>query len=197
MELNNFKPMETMKFSDVKSMKHFNEDVSDLLFLDSPALEIFKDFKKTSPLVIFAEDSVNNAKKKMRLANKDIIFVVNSSDDVIGVIDLHYAESVELQRLAQNSGINVADMSTNDAKLDISKVRMISYDMLADAKIGHILNTLLKENRHQILISDKDENGEDYVRGYFALSYIKKKLNLDLTSSLQKDGVASISKNIK
>ena len=46
MDLKNFKTLETSKFADIKSINYLNEDASKLLFLDSPALEIFKDYKK-------------------------------------------------------------------------------------------------------------------------------------------------------
>ena len=197
MYLKNFKTLETSKFTDVKSINYLNEDAGKLLFLDSPASEIFKDYKKTSPLVTTEDTTIPDVKKKMRLANKDIILVINNHNEVIGIIDLHYAESVELQKLAQNSGTNIKDMTAKDAMLNITKVRMISYDIIKDAKIGHIVNTLLDDNRHQVLVYDQDEKGNTYIRGYFALSYIKRKLNLDVHLSHQKDSVAGISQSIK
>ncbi|APC97401.1 CBS domain-containing protein [Francisella frigiditurris] len=194
MDLKDFKTIETIKFSDTKKFKYLNEDASKLLYLDSPAIEVFRDYKTTAALVTSSDTVASDIKKKMKLANKDVILVINSEDRVTGIIDLHYLEGVALQKLAQDSGTNIKDLTAEEIKLDITKVRMIHYDMLEDAKIGHIIKTLLKDNRHQILIYEEDENGNPFIRGYFALSYIKRKLGLEVHLSHQKDGVASISK---
>ena len=47
-------------------------------------------------------------------------------------------------------------------------------------KIGHVLNTLINSDRHHLIIYDNDENSKPYIRGYFSLAFICKKLGLVL-----------------
>lgn len=122
--------------------------------------------------------------------------MTNANDKVTGTIALHYIEGQALQERARSSGVKPADLTANDAKLPISIANTASYPIIENSKVGHILNTLINSDYHHIVVYDKDENDEKYIRGYFSLPFIRKKLGLDVSHVYRKEGLSSINKGI-
>lgn len=196
MDLKDFKLIELSHFDTIKSIDYLNDDVDKLLYLDSPALRVFRDFKKHQALVARNDTPLQDVKKKMINKAKDFILVTNSSNQVTGTIALHYTESQALQERANDEGIKVSDMIANDAKLDISAVNIVDYATIQNSKIGHILNTLINSVYHHIVVYDVDDKGNEYIRGYFSLAFIRKKIGLDVRHVYRKNGLAGINRGL-
>ncbi|QIV94557.1 CBS domain-containing protein [Allofrancisella frigidaquae] len=195
MDLKDFKIIELSHF-DTKAVSYFNDEASKLLYLESPAVNVFRDFKEHRALTITGDAPLQEVKQKLFDNHKDFILVINSDNQVTGTIGLHYLESTALQKTAQETGVKITELTADDIKLRISNVNAIPHSMIKDAKIGHILNTLMNTSYHHIVVYDEDSKNEQYIRGYFSFSHIKRKLGLEVYHSYQKDGVANISKGI-
>ncbi|AIT08672.1 hypothetical protein LO80_00890 [Candidatus Francisella endociliophora] len=183
MDLKDFKKIELSHFTDMKQIGYLNDEINKLLYLNSPALRVFRDFKKHKALVVRGDTNIKDVKTKLIDNHKDFILVTNADDKVIGTISLHYIEGQALQERARSLDVKPADLTANDAKISLSMVNVASYPIIESSKVGHILNTLINSEYHHIVVHDKDENGEKYIRGYFSLPFIRKKLGLDLTHS--------------
>ena len=180
MDLNHFKALKRITFKDKKNMPSHKEDhAGKLLFLDSPALTVFKDYRESAPLIMLADIDILSVKKKMSVSNKDVALVIDSTDNVSGVISNSYIESSAMNKLIQKSGLSLKDITANDVKKPISDVYMLHYDTIQDAKIGHILKTMVEEEVHKVLVYDEIDN-EPFIRGHFSLSNITHILDLDL-----------------
>lgn len=194
MDLKEFKQIELSHFNDAKSVEYLDDDVNQLLYLDSPALEVFRDYKKHKALVVRGDTHLKDVKAKLIDNHKDFTLVTSADDKVTGTIALHYIEGQALQERARDAGVKPADLTADDAKLHISRVNIVSYSIIKGAKIGHILNTLINSTYHHIVVYDKDKNGEKYIRGYFSLPFIRKELDIDVSHVYQKEGIGSITR---
>jgi hypothetical protein len=193
-DLKEFKQIELSHFNDAKSVEYLNDDVNQLLYLDSPALEVFRDYKKHKALVVRGDTHLKDVKAKLIDNHKDFTLVTSASGKVTGTIALHYIEGQALQERARDAGVKPADLTADDAKLHISQVNVVSYSIIKGAKIGHILNTLIHSAYHHIVVYDKDENGEKYIRGYFSLPFIRRELGIDVSHVYQKEGIGNITR---
>ncbi|AJC49068.1 CBS domain-containing protein [Allofrancisella guangzhouensis] len=195
MDLKEFKIIELSHF-ETKAISYFNDEASKLLYLDSPAISVFRDFKEHKALTVSGDASLQEVKQKLFDHHKDFILVINSDNQVTGTIGLHYLESTALQKTAQETGAKITELAADDIKLRISEVNTIPYSLIKDTKIGHILNTLINSSYHHIVVYEEDTKGEKSIRGYFSFSHIRRKLGLEVYHAYQKDGVANISKGI-
>ncbi|APC91534.1 MULTISPECIES: hypothetical protein [Francisella] len=196
MDLKDFKKIELSHFTGAKSVRYLRDDVNHLLYLDSPALEVFRDFKEHNALAVKADENLKDVKTKLIDNHKDFALVTNGEDKVIGNIALHYIESQRLQERARSTGVKPADLTANDIMLPIAMANVVSYSIIENSKIGHVLNTLINSDYHHIIVYDEDKNSEKYIRGYFSLPYIRRKLSLDIYHVYQKEGISNLNKGI-
>ncbi len=196
MDLKDFKLIELSHFENTKSVDYLHDDAEKLLFLDSSALNVFRDFKKHKALTVAEDMPIIDVKKKLIDTLKDIVLVTNTNNKVIGTLALHYLEGRAVQKRADDEGLKISDMVANDAKISLANVNTISYSVIESSKIGHILNTLINSDRHHIIVYDTDENGNKYIRGYFSLAFIRRKIGLDLKHLNRKDGLTKLSENL-
>jgi len=180
-DLKEFKKIEITHFSDINQINYVNGEVDQLIHLDDSAMKVFRDFKEHKALTVRADVNIRDVKAKMIDNHKDFILVTNSDDKIIGTIALHYIEGQALQERARSLSVKPIDLSANDAKISLAHVNFTSYNYVKETKIGHILNTLVNYDRHHMVVYDKDESGEKYIRGYFSLPFIRRKLGLELT----------------
>ncbi|MFT4693346.1 MAG: signal-transduction protein with cAMP-binding, CBS, and nucleotidyltransferase domain [Francisella sp.] len=196
MELKDFKLIELSHFDNAKSVDYLSDDAEKLLFLDSPALSVFRDFKKHKALATREDTPLQDVKKKLIDNYKDFVLVTDSSNQVTGTIALHYLEGQALQERANDEGIKVSDMVANDAKLHISSVNTVTYSTIESVKIGHILHTLINSTYHHIVAYDTDEKGHEYIRGYFSLAFIRRELGIDIRHIYRKNDLAGINRGL-
>ena len=193
MDLKDFKLIELSHFENVKSVDYLSDDAGKLLFLDSPALSVFRDYKIHKALTVTADMPIIDVKKKLIDNMKDIVLVTNSDNKIVGTLALHYLEGRALQKRADDEGLKISDMAVSDAKISLANINTISYSIIENSKIGHILNTLINSNRHHIIVYETDESGNEYIRGYFSLAFIRRKIGLDIKHLNRKDGLTNLS----
>ena len=80
--------------------------------------------------IVKADVNLKDVKTKLIGNHKDFILVTGVEDKVIGSIALHYIRS---------SGVKPADLTANDIMLPIATANVVSYSIIENSKIGHIL----------------------------------------------------------
>ena len=196
MDLKDFKLIELSHFDNVKSVDYLSDDAGKLLYLDSPALSVFRDYKKHKALTVTADMPIINVKKKLIDNLKDIVLVTDSDNKIVGTLALHYLEGRAIQKRADDEGLKISDMVASDAKIALANVNIISYPIIESSKIGHVLNTLINSDRHHVIVYDTDKSGSKYIRGYFSLAFIRRKIGLDIKHLNRKEGLTSLSEDL-
>ncbi|MDE4953351.1 hypothetical protein NAI68_11995, partial [Francisella tularensis subsp. holarctica] len=78
----------------------------------------------------------------------------------------------------------------------IAKANVVSFSIIENSKIGHLVNTLINSDYHQIIVYDKDKNVEKYIRVYFSLPYIRRKLSIYVYHVYQTQGFSNLNRGI-
>jgi TATA-binding protein-associated factor Taf7 len=192
MELKNFKCIELSKFTDAKTVDYLHDDADRLLYLDSHAEKVFRDFNDHNALVTDEDTPLSDVKKKMIDNHKDYILVTDSSNKISGTIALHYLQGQLLQEKIRESGVKQTDLNASEVKQRISMVNTMPYEIIKDLKIGHVINTLVNSEFHHIVVYDTNKQGDKYIRGYFSLPYIRRKLSIDANLVYQRQSLSGI-----
>ena len=192
MELKDFKCIELSRFTDAKTLDYLHDDADRLLYLDSPAEKVFRDFNDHNALVVDEDTSLLDVKKKMIDNHKDYIMVSDSNHKISGTIALHFIEGQLLQEKIRESGASYSDLNAAEIKQRISNVNIMPYETIKDLRIGHVINTLVNSQFHHIVVFDINKNCDKYIRGYFSLPYIRRKLSIDVNLVYQKQTLSAI-----
>ncbi len=147
----------------------FNEITS-----NSPAVTIFTDFKQHLPLVIDADTPAMQADYMMKKAHVRLKLVVDDKNEMIGTISLQELNEQHIQIL-QNQGIDRQAITVRDLMIPRSQQKVVSYQQLADASIGDVLDALQTNGSLHCLVVDTDQH---QIRGIISASDIARRLHI-------------------
>ncbi|WP_040916201.1 CBS domain-containing protein [Legionella tunisiensis] len=168
-----------LKTCDVNKIDHLiTPDEIFEITLDSPALDIFTDFKKTEPLVIeqsldvvTAEDLMKKTHVKLKLVLEDGEFVGTLAySDLIG-------EKV-MSRVHHHT--QRREIYVNEIMTPRNQLKAIDFNDVQRAKVKDIVETLKNEGSQHFLVID---NTLHHIRGIFSASDIARRLHIPINIS--------------
>ncbi|MFN3603095.1 MAG: CBS domain-containing protein [Leptonema sp. (in: bacteria)] len=160
-----------------------------------PAIKAMTDLKKIPARIIYPNETIDAANEKM-IANKvRLLFVVNYSDQILGIITaqdilgekpIQFAQEFNIKR----NQILVKDIMTAAENLDVIEIKTLTLSTVAD-----IIETLRQKKRQHILVVDyQGPNNEKTVRGIFSLNQIARQLGISIRTFDIADTLVEIAK---
>lgn len=140
----------------------------------SPALNIFTDFKQHTPLVIDADTAAEQAAYLMQKSHLGLLLVVDTKEELLGTISQRELDSQHLQ-IMQNHGIDRQELTVRDLMIPRAQQKVMKYQDLVNATIGDVLDTLQKKGRMHCLVVDQEQH---QIRGIIAAADIAKRLHM-------------------
>lgn len=150
---------------------------------ESPALEVFTDFKDFRPLSIRANLSAVEAEALMLKTHVRMKIVLDDSGNFLGIVSLDDLNEQELIKKVFQ-GQAKEDLTVKDFMRTKNDLKALNYHDIKSASVGEVLHTLQNNGcQHSLVIDENDHK----IRGLFSASDIARKLhvpvNLNLNSS--------------
>lgn len=150
--------------------------------LDSPATEVFTDFKLFKPLMIEANTKAVDALHLMLKAHVHLKIVMAGLDDFVGIISsFGVSEQNIMHHVAL--GQDRDDLLVSDLMLPRSKLMAFDIEELERSTVHEVI-VALKQNglRHCLVIDGKNH----HIRGLISSSDIARKLHIpiEITSNV-------------
>lgn len=147
--------------------------------LESPALEVFTDFRKHQPQLIDADLSVDAVEQHMIRAHVKLKLVVDRQERVVGVVSFRDLRGERFQHLL---GRNTApdDIKVRDVMVPTEELRALAYTELASARVVDVVETLRSEHCQHFIVVD-DELG--VIRGVLSASDLARRLHVPIQIS--------------
>lgn len=142
--------------------------------LDSPALDIFTDFKKTQPLVIEEEVDVVTAEDLMKKTHVKLKLVL-SNGAFVGALAL--SDLIGPKVMSRIHHVPRRDILVSDVMTPRHQLRAIEFQALENAKIRDIVETLQNEGKQHCLVVDSSAHR---IRGIFSASDIARRLHVPI-----------------
>ncbi|MGJ8692881.1 MAG: CBS domain-containing protein [Thalassotalea sp.] len=159
------------KVDDIVSPEYFEQTT-----INSPATEIFTDFKYNVPLKIEASTLAVDALNLMMKSHVQMKIVVSESDEFLGVIStIELTEQHIVKEVAKGtprSEIEVADMMLPRRCLFV-----FDYQELKKSKVSDVILALEKNGLNHCLVVDRQSH---QIRGVISSSDIARKLHLPI-----------------
>ncbi|CDZ76739.1 CBS domain protein [Legionella massiliensis] len=164
-----------LKTWEIASVNHLiTPDENFEITLDSPALEIFTDFKKTEPLLIEQSIDLVTAEDLMKKTHVKLKLVMDHGN-FVGT--LAYEDLISEKAMSRANHMKRSDIFVNEVMTPRSYLKAIQFEDVKRAKIRDIVETLQNEGKQHFLVVD----GEDHcIRGIFSASDIARRLHVPI-----------------
>ncbi|MBA2655766.1 MAG: CBS domain-containing protein [Tatlockia sp.] len=144
------------------------------LTLESPALDIFTDFKQTEPLVVEHTLDIVTAEDLMKKTHVKLKLVLDQGN-FVGM--LAYEDLIGEKALAHANHLRRSEILVSQIMTPRSSLEAIDYIDVKRAKIKDIVETLKNEGRQHFLVIDGKER---YIRGIFSAADIARRLHVPI-----------------
>lgn len=167
-----------LELINIETVDHltYPEEFHELTF-ESPALEIFTDFKHYKPLIIEKNTNIVEAEQLMKKTHTNLRLVVNDVDEFIGILTSTDIQSENITMLMKN-GIKRDEIFIGEVMTPRSEVKAISYEALSHSSIADVIDTLKANGQQHCLVLDTKLH---LIRGIIAASDIAKRIHLPIS----------------
>jgi CBS domain-containing protein len=144
--------------------------------LENPALDVMTDLTRVKVFTVAPDVSIADALQKMIHAEVRLLIVTAPDDVVLGVISAYdimgeRPVNISVAEGVPHSGIRVEQVMT--PRDQIGALRMSD---VMDARVGDVVATLRDAGRQHAIVLDRDENGQEILRGIFSMTQIARQL---------------------
>jgi CBS domain-containing protein len=146
--------------------------------LESPALEVMTDLRRTTPATIRPQAPLAGANEFMITRGVRLLLVVDDRENVIGVITATDLLGERAMRVATGRGMRRDELTVADVMIPAEQVEVIALENAAVARVGHVLETLRRAGRQHALVVD----AEHMVCGIFSLSQLARQLGVSVAT---------------
>lgn len=147
--------------------------------LDSPALQVMTDFANTAVATIEPEAGAEFATDYMRRRGLRALLVTDSGGAVVGILTSTDLLGEKPIKFALDFGVKRNEIRVSDLMTPRSRLELLVYEEVREARVGHIVATLRQAGRQHFLVGEHAADGER-VRGIFSLSQIARQIGVDL-----------------
>lgn len=156
-----------------------------VVHLDSPALTVMTDFTYVHPVTVDPEMSIDGALQKMKTAGVRMLFVIDDSQRIIGLITANDIMGERAIKVVEEARVKRSEIRVETIMTPQSAITALNMISVRRAQVGHIIETLRQLKRQHMLVVDVDESTHSQrVIGMFSTSHISKHLHKDLTEEI-------------
>ena len=137
------------------------------------------DFRRLTAFIATPGDTIRQAEERMTRRKVHLLFVMDVHDRVAGLVtstDIHGEKPLQL---VQSRGIRRDEVLVADIMTPAGQLEAVDYDDIANARVGHVLETLKSRGRQHALVIEQSE-GRQMVRGLLSLSQLCKQLGVTI-----------------
>jgi CBS domain-containing protein len=147
--------------------------------LDSPALSVLTDFTRVPAAKTGPDATLAEANAAMIARGIRTLLVVDSDDRVLGIITATDLLGERPLAVARERTIPRTEVLVRDIMTPAERIAVIPYESLGDARVGHVVATLLGAQRHHGLAVE-GSGASETVRGIFSLSQIANDVGMPI-----------------
>lgn len=165
------------------------------LTLADPSIKAMTDLKKVSARTIFAKEAIETANQKMIQNKIRMLFVVNISDEVTGLITADDILGEKPVRVAQEHQKKRNEVIVEDIMTPFDHIDAFSIKDISTSRVGDIVETLKAKGRqHALVVDNQGFNNKKTIRGIFSLNQIARQLGIHIRSFVVADTLSEIAK---
>lgn len=152
--------------------------------LSDPAISVMSDLSKVSVVVARPTVSMESANAKMIRYGVRMLLVLDSNDQIAGLLTATDVLGEKPMRFLQNMGGTYADIMVRDIMTTQRDLEVMKIEDVRNAEVGQIVATLKKVGRQHGLVVDEGVDGKQTVCGIFSITQIARQLGTEVQQML-------------
>lgn len=145
----------------------------------SSALEVMTDLQFVPAGTIRADIDIDTATQKMIARGVRMLLVMDSNDDVIGLITSRDLLGDRTAAVMGSRGIPLNEVKVSDIMTVSACIEVLQLADVLHARVGDIVETLKHSGRqHALVVEPESFSGKPVVRGIFSASQIARQLGV-------------------
>jgi CBS-domain-containing membrane protein len=163
--------------------------------LSDPALSVITDLSKISIVVARPNASMDSANAKMIRYGVRMLLVLDSNDQVAGLLTATDVLGEKPMRFLQNMGGTHADIMVRDLMTPQRELEVMKLEDVKKSEVGQIAATLKKAGRQHGLVVSEGGDGKQTVCGIFSITQIARQLGLEVSQTLAEVDAVDVRSN--
>lgn len=144
----------------------------------SPAMDSMTDLRHAAAVLVRASDSVAHARERMRNRGVRMLFCVDITGRIEGLVTLNDMLGERPVLAAQQNGAPVSELLVRDIMTPRTRLEAFRIEDVLHARVGHVLASLRGAGRQHALVVEKLPDGAQAVRGVFSATQIARQLGV-------------------
>ena len=177
-----FKALPVMTASVDTMLMRPSQRLPEHVSLQSPAIDVMTDLSRVAAASVDPNVSLDKAEERMRNARVRLLFVLNESGDVLGLITLNDLKGMRPMRFQQEMGVSRSEVLVRDIMTPRDTLEALAMADVAGASVGDIIETLKRTGRQHALVIEPGTNGPA-IRGIFSARQIGRQLGMQIDTS--------------
>ncbi len=169
-----------------------------LVHANSPAMEVFTDFKSKPAATCHANKTSKQASQLMQKWQVKSLIVTDDCDRVLGIVHIRDLSDIKMGQVASKQGCKPEDVLIKSVMTPCGNIPYIHYKDLSNARVGHIIRILHEDNLSHLLVVENIENHdmqkEQVVRGIFTIGRINRLTGQSVQGDLSSHTIAEFNK---
>jgi CBS-domain-containing membrane protein len=173
----NYLPLKARKAPEGTAIHRLQANV--YVAIDSPAIRVMTELRQVSAATIDPEVTLAEATRTMVARGVRLLFVVESGDELLGVITARDTGGERAITLSHDRGEKFAELRVRDLMTPRQEIEVLDLADVLHAEVGHIVATLKACGRQHALVADSDPaSGASRICGVFSATQIARQLGI-------------------
>jgi CBS domain containing-hemolysin-like protein len=177
-----FKALPVMMASDGTALMRPSQRLPEHVSVRSPAIDVMTDLSRVPAASVDPNLPLDKAEERMRNARVRLLFVLNESGDVLGLITLNDLKGMRPMRFQQEMGVSRSEVLVRDIMTPRDKLEALAMADVAEAGVGDVIETLKRTGRQHALVIERSADGPA-IRGIFSARQIGRQLGVQIDIS--------------
>lgn len=148
--------------------------------LDSPAIEVMTDLKRTQAVTIGPDATLTAVNKAMMRNTVRSLLVADERRCILGIITSTDTMGEKPMQIVLERGIRHEEVLVRDIMTPRDRLEVLDMEVVRAAEVGHVVATLKWTGRQHALVAEEDASGRQMIRGIFSASQIARQLGMTI-----------------
>ncbi|MDE2140586.1 MAG: CBS domain-containing protein, partial [Gammaproteobacteria bacterium] len=159
-----------------------NQQLPEHVTLQNPALDVMTDLTRVAAASVNPNLTLDKVEEHMRNVGVRLLFVLNESGDVVGLITLNDLKGMRPMRFQQQMGVSRSEVLVRDIMTSRDRFEALSMSEVAEARVGDIIETLKRTGRQHALVIAHTPDGPA-IRGIFSARQVGRQLGVQIDTT--------------
>lgn len=177
-----FKALSVMAVPAGAALMRPNQQLPEHVTLQNPALDVMTDLTRVAAASVNPNLPLDKVEEHMRNVGVRLLFVLNESGDVVGIITLNDLKGMRPMRFQQQMGVSRSEVLVRDIMTSRDRFEALSMAEVSEARVGDIIQTLKRTGRQHALVIARTPDGPA-IRGIFSARQVGRQLGVQIDTT--------------